>query len=72
MRGWVFLLKCYCGSRQHNLFGEIARLNFMPTLSQRLFSSLPDGFFRLLARASARVYVDCADGLAAWQMGLPG
>ena len=35
----------------------------MLSLSQRLFTSLPDGFFRPLARASARVYVDCADSL---------
>jgi hypothetical protein len=35
----------------------------MPTLSQRLYANLPDGFFRPLARPSARVYVDCADVL---------
>lgn len=35
----------------------------MTTLSQRLFSSLPDGFFRPLAARSAAVYVDCADRL---------
>ncbi len=35
----------------------------MPPLSQRLFASLPGGFFRPLARSSARVYVDCADVL---------
>ena len=35
----------------------------MPTLSQRLFSNLPDGFFRPLAGNSAAVYVDCADAL---------
>ena len=35
----------------------------MPTLSQRLFSNLPDGFFRPLVGRSAAVYVDCADAL---------
>ena len=35
----------------------------MPTLSQRLFANLPDGFFRPLAGRSAAVYVVCADAL---------